>query len=182
MKIFIAGSSHDDIPKKYIKLADTISELLSTNNNTLILGGIPSTIPNNSMMGKYNNNFNNKKFITVTKYADTLDDNESQNSIVLESTMDRTKTIYKEADLILFLPGGIGTLAEIASCLEEVRTYKTTKKILLYNYEGFFDDIINWLDNGIKNNFINKSDIEKYIVINNKEELIKEMEILIWKI
>lgn len=172
MKIFIAGSSHDDIPEKYLILANDISKLLSK-DNTLILGGIPSTIPQKSMMGIYNSNFKNHEYITVTAY-DTAD--KPNNSYILDNTMDRTKTIYNKADIILFLPGGIGTLSEIFSVIEEKRTNKTNKKIILYNYDGFFDDIITWINNGINDNFISKKDTENYIVINNIEDLIKEME------
>lgn len=172
MKIFIAGSSHEDIPKKYINLADEISKLLA-NNNTLILGGIPDTIPSNSMMGIYNKNFKEKEFITVKKYEI---ENNPKNSTILYYTMDRTKTIYNKSDIILFLPGGIGTIAEITSMIEESRTNKNNKKIIIYNYDGFFNNIINWIDNGIKDNFISKEDISNYVVINNIEELKKEVE------
>jgi hypothetical protein len=175
MNIFIAGSSHNDIPEKYLALADEVSKLLVKNNN-LILGGIPSTLPKNSMMGKYSSNFTNQEYVTVSKYANNLNKNELDKTTILDYTMDRTKTLYNKADVILFLPGGIGTLAELSSTLEEARTNTTNKKIIIYNYEGFFDNILNWINKNNKENFIYKEDITNYKVVNNTLELIKEME------
>ncbi len=74
------------------------------------------------------------------------------------------------------LPGGTGTLAEILSFLEEKRTKNDSKDIIIYNQDNYYIELIEIINNYIKNNF-NDSNIFNYIkVFNDKNDLLRYME------
>ena len=175
INIFIAGSSYDTIDSKYLSVAKEVSKLIAK-DNTLVNGGIPSGIPNNSMMGIYLKSFSNHKYLTVTKYANNLTLEEQEKTKIYKQTMDRTKEIYNISDILLFLPGGLGTLAELFGMIEEKRTNNDNKKIIIYNYNNYYDNILNHLTKISNEKFTNKDDYQNFIIVNNTNDLLKEME------
>ena len=60
------------------------------------------------------------------------------------------------------------------SILEENRT-NIWKKIIIFKYNGFYDFIIKWLNENINSGFVNEPDIDKIIIIDNIEDLVKEL-------
>lgn len=167
MNIFIGSSSRVN-DSKYLKLADDISNKLACKYD-LVCGGVSS-----SMMKVIFDNFkkNNKKTTCVTLELYNEDLSVVDQKYLVNNTIDRLNKIYEISDILLILPGGTGTLAELFGLLEEVRTIDKNKKLYLYNYEGYYDFIKEFINNSIKNNF-NSEDILGYInFINDIDEII----------
>ncbi len=176
MKLFIGCSSHPEIDKKYIEDADFISNAIASYGYDLILGGIS----NEGMFGKILENFNEAhrdiKVYTLKVYnEDTSLFN--LDCTYVEDTFERQTRIYNEVSKVLILPGGTGTLAELFSMLEDNRTIKCTKEIIIYNQDGYYYDLIKFITRLIKDKF-NDSSILNYIkIFNEKEDLIKYLEV-----
>lgn len=179
IKIFFGCSSHNNIDNKFINDAEEISHFLSKNND-LIIGGLMD----DGMMGKIIKQFKaNKRKInlyTLKIYNEDVS-NFKGNYKYFDSTFDRTKNIYNDSDIIIILPGGTGTLAELFSILEEKRTIETNKKIIIYNQDGYYYDIIKLITRMIKDNFNGIEIFNNINVFNDKNDLIKYMEELKWK-
>lgn len=170
MEVFIASSSSNKIEPKYLTLARECSKFFTSRDFNLVFGGA-----NFSMMGECYNAFSeegkNIDAFTVEKYRDDLKTLTKANCRLVSDTLVRFKWMFDLSEVIVILPGGIGTLAEFTSALEEYRTYKNDKLIILYNYEGFYDNIINWLNDVEKSGFINNSLFDDFRIITNQEEL-----------
>ena len=84
--------------------------------------------------------------------------------------------LIKNSDIILVLPGAYGTLSEVISSIELVRTKVYDKKIIFYNINNFYDDLFELYEKmyNAKTTKNNYKDIIK--IYNTKEEIIKEME------
>lgn len=61
--------------------------------------------------------------------------------IVVDSVWDRKACLLSRSDLLLFLPGGTGTLEEFYSALTLARTGQIDGRIALFNGSGFFDPV-----------------------------------------
>ncbi len=175
INIFISCSSHIEIDEKYIKDADYIANVLSKNNDLVI--GIASC---EGVPGKVLNSFkeNNRdiEIVTLKIYNEDQDKFNYANFNYVDTTFDRTKIIYDKSDVLLMLPGGTGTLAEILSFLEEKRTKNDNKDIILYNKDNYYVKLIEIINNYVKNNF-NDSNIFDYIkVFNDISDLLRYME------
>ena len=98
-----------------------------------------------------------------------------KNTVLLDTTFDRTKKLYEESDIICVLPGGSGSMAEIFSFVEEART-QLVKPIILINEDNFFDLILKHMHKLIQEGFNNESIMDYIIVVNSKEEFKEKVE------
>lgn len=169
MKVFIACASNEDINKVYYDLAEQISENLAIRGFDLFYGAASY-----SMMGICYKVFTKHKrkvyAYTVPKYKKDLKKLPKATCVLVPDTLLRFRKLYFKSDLIVILPGGIGTLAEFAAALEEYRTSGGNKKIILVNYNHYFDTIIKWLKEAQRKKFINKDLKDCYSVVSNLEE------------
>lgn len=174
-KIFIGCSSRNFINDKYLLLAKEVANICILRGYDLVFGA--ST---NGMMGKCYNLFleNNQRIYshTVSKYLDDLKNINSNSEYIHETTFDRTKGLYQDANLILFLPGGTGTIAEIFSILEENRSIDLPKKVILYNYEGYYNKLLDLIKYCVENRFNEEIIFDNFKIVNDIDELISELE------
>lgn len=175
MKVFIGCSSHIDIDNKYIEDAKYIANKLS-NKYDLVIGGIMD----NGMLGTVYKEFinNNKKIYlyTLELYKEDIS-KYKVDCKYLENTFERTNRLYNEADKILILPGGSGTFSEIFSMLEDNRTIDSNKEIIIYNQDNYYSIILELLMKSIKHNFNDISIMDRLKVFNDKDALLKYMEV-----
>lgn len=168
MNIFIGCSSKDDIEKNYLTSTEEVCSYLAKENN-LVFGAYE-----HGMMGKAYQEFHKQEkeitSITVSDYEDSLKNIISKKSIVEKTTFDRTKQLFQHSDILLFLPGGIGTFAELYSCIEEKRTKHLQIPIIIYNESNFFDSFLALQHQLLEQKFITKEDLQ-YQVVSNLEEL-----------
>lgn len=172
MEVFIASSSSKIIDQKYLKLAREISKFFVNRNFNLVFGGASF-----SMMGECYNTFSkNEKQVdayTVSKYENDLLSLPKANCNLVSDTLIRFKLMFDKANVVVILPGGIGSLAEFASSLEEYRTLDSNKLVVLYNYEGFYDKIIDWMKDAEREGFISNDLFNDFKIIETQEELKK---------
>lgn len=172
MNIFFGCSSHSDIDDKYIKEASIISKEVSNLSYNLVIGGYSK----DGMFSSILNNFKDKKvsLYTLKLYNEEILDKNIEVHYV-ESTFDRTKSIYNATDVLVFLPGGSGTLSEIFSMLEEARTIKD-KYIIIYNYDAYYNTLIKSLAFLINNKFNDESLFNYIKVFNTRVDLLSYLE------
>lgn len=96
--------------------------------------------------------------------------------IVVDSMAERKKILEDMADGFIAMPGGLGTMDEFfeAFVLSQLRVFD--KPVALYNVNGFYDDIIHFIDHAAKEGFIRKEHAYNLIVSDDPKELLKKME------
>ena len=169
MKVFIASSASENIKEKYLELACLISKFLAENNFDLLFGAA-----NYSMMGSCYKEFSKRKrkvyAYTVPIYKKDFKKLPKAKCVLVPDTLLRFRKLYFRSDLIVILPGGIGTLAELMSSIEEYRSSFGNKKIILVNYNNYYDFILDWISAGIKKGFISSNIKEYFSIVTNLEE------------
>ncbi len=169
MRIFIGCSSKNNIDKKYFKLTSDICTKISKNND-LVFGA-----DTNGMMGVCYKIFkeNNRKIIAIVNehYKQCLENIFCDKKLVTVDTFDRTQKIYNESDLFLILPGGIGSLGELLSILENRRNMDDGKKIIIYNFENYYDELLEMLNKAKDLNFVDTKDLDYIKIINKLTDL-----------
>ena len=159
MNILICSSSREEGNKEYFYLAESVAKEISNLGYHLVFGAASSGI-----MGRCRNNFDIVYSYTIEKYREDLENIKSTEEYLLDTTFDRTKEMYQKADIILALPGGTGTIAEIFSILEENRSISNPKPFIIYNYNGYYDNLLKIIDTAIENNF-NDFSIKNYFTV-----------------
>ena len=172
MRVTISSSSSEIIDDKYKESAIKVCDYLAENGWDLNWGS--GSI---SIMGICYDEFNryNRKMYgyTSSKYADDIDNLPNATHKIFDTTFDLKKNIFTDADLVLLLPGGTGTISEFFAYLEEVRSNDVNKDLVLYNEDHHFDSTIALIDDLVKREF-NRNNIYDYFkVVNSFDEFKK---------
>ncbi|KAG0683338.1 hypothetical protein C6P40_003747 [Pichia californica] len=107
--------------------------------------------------------------------ATPLDDSYGKTTIVTDMHT-RKKLMGQEADAFIAMPGGFGTMEE----LFEITTWSQlgihAKPIILFNMNGFYDELITFVNKSIEAGFISKNNGKILQIANTPEEVIEQLE------
>lgn len=177
MKLFIGCSSSDEIEKKYLDSCKSLLEKLLKDND-LVYGAY-----NSGIMGiAYDIAIKNNRTIyaiTTEAYKHELDDIKANYKIVTPNIYTRSESLIKASDVVVILPGGIGTITELISSIETMRNNEFSKPIIIYNVDGFYDGLIKFMDTIYQEKFSDETAKKFYRVLNKESEIIdyiKEVE------
>ena len=79
---------------------------------------------------------------------------------------ERKDIMLERSDLLVALPGGVGTLDEIFHVLAAATIGYHTKRVVLYNVNGFWNSLNATLDGMLQAGFV-RGEFEKYLVVAN---------------
>ena len=171
MKLFIGCSSRDEIPKKYYDDCSILLDKLFSCGNELVFGACGK-----GLMG-LSYDVTIEKSCKIIGIFPEFYKNEAEElnclKIPVKTVNERTEKIIEESDVLIFLPGGIGTLYELFTAIESKRGYEHNKPIIIYNCCGFYDNIFNQLSIMEDEKFISSDDKEYYFVCSSWEEIIE---------
>lgn len=110
--------------------------------------------------------------ITTREYYDLYEKDDflkQISEIVLEDTLENRKNKLLAADIVVFAPGGVGTLDELAyDCVSMQDGFLKTKPFIIYNINGFFYHILEYLKVLAASGFAQPV---PFIVVDDSEEL-----------
>ena len=172
MRAFIACSARDNVSNDYKNLASDVATVLARHDYKLIYGGADTGMMGKCLMTYKYEGKKVKGFVDI-KDAEHAERLEFDAMDVLPNTFDRTRDLYKSADLIVILPGGIGTLAEFISCMEENLTRGDNKKMILFNYNHFYTPLLNFYTKLYDDKFVSNEALKSFIIVKTIEDLEK---------
>ena len=146
MNICIFCSANSNIPTEYFERTSELGTWMGANGHTLVFGGC-----NLGLMECVAKAVHDAKGMTVGvvpsivekggKVSDYVD-----VKILCENLSDRKDLMIERSDVIIALPGGVGTLDEIFTVLAAASIGYHNKCVILYNIGGFWDSLIAMLD------------------------------------
>lgn len=172
MNIFIGCSSRDNIDNIYKESAIKLANFLSLNNHNLICGGADGVM---KILKDIFDKNDRKVYLmgveTYYKIDELLPNSSNYNSI-----KERKFNLINKADIIIFLPGGIGSIDELFTALESKRAMEHNKPIIIANINNYYDNLLKQLEIMYNENFASISDKEYYYIANTIEEIINYIE------
>ena len=162
MKIFIGCSASNNISDKYfISCKKLLDQLLSSND--LVFGACNSGI---MALAHEVALENNRKIIGVCPevYKHDFSDLKCDNEIITTDIISRTSELISNSDALVFLPGGIGSIYELFTAIESKRCHEFDKPIVIYNYDGYYNKLFEFLDNVYDEKFARVIDKENYFI------------------
>lgn len=174
MKLFIGCSSSNKIDSKYLAASyELLSEILK--DNDLVYGAYNNGIMDiaYSLAHTYNRQV---IAVTTSKYKEELDDIDCEYKLCTDNIFRRSEELIRQSDMIIILPGGIGTITELISAIETMRNNEFTKPILIYNMYGFFEKFLEFMDKIYDEEFSSNDDKKYYRVFDTPEEIFKYLD------
>lgn len=170
MKLFIACSASRDIPKEYFTLCKNfLNELMK--DNDLVFGACKSGLMEIAyeITKKYNGRVIG---ICPDRYKHDFKTLDCNSQIITETISERTNALITESDALIFLPGGIGTINELFTAIECKRCHEFDKPIIIYNPNGFYNKMFEFLEQIYEEKFARIIDKELYLVSESSEEIL----------
>lgn len=146
MKIAVFCSANSNLDPDFFKMTEELGRWMAENGHTLVFGGC-----NLGLMECVAKAVHDAKGMTVGvvptivekggKVSDYVD-----VKILCDNLSDRKDLMIERSDVIIALPGGVGTLDEIFTVLAAASIGYHNKRVILYNIGGFWDSLIAMLD------------------------------------
>ena len=95
--------------------------------------------------------------------------------IIVDSMHERKQKMAEISDGFLALPGGFGTLEEMAEILTWVQLKLIQKPIGILNVEGFFDPLLSFFDHMVATGFLKRTNREILTVGRDPEKILQEL-------
>ena len=93
----------------------------------------------------------------------------------VDNLSERKDTMLRESDILVALPGGVGTLDEVFHVMASASIGYHSKKVIFYNVNGFWDELFAFLNRLREQHFARRPWENFYLVANNYEELIEQL-------
>ncbi len=97
--------------------------------------------------------------------------------IYVNSMHERKRKMSELADAFIAMPGGLGTLEELAEILTWVQLGLISKPIGILNVTGFYDPLIKQLDIMVSEGFLSPENRKLLLVSSEPDDLINKMEV-----
>ena len=170
-KIGIFCSASENIDKMYFESARRIGEWIGQTGKTLIYGGanlglmecVARTVKENG--GK-----------VIGVVPTKLEEKGSVSTLLDEvihtrNLSDRKDVITEKSEILVALPGGVGTLDEIFHVIAAASIGYHQKKVIFYNEYGFYNELLAALKTLEDKGFARQSFSTYYETANNLDEL-----------
>ena len=95
-----------------------------------------------------------------------------KNQIITKTLLDRKDEFMKRSDAFIVLPGGVGSLDELAEIMANNQLGLINKPLGLLNTEGYYDHLLAWMKKAVEENFITEANFNDLIVSYSCEDLV----------
>lgn len=173
MKICVFGAASYEIDRKYFDNTRKLCESLAGNGHDLVFGA-----GGNGLMGAAAEGFKSgggKIYGVIPEFfrEGNIEKIYSEcTELIFTETMSQRKSKMEElADAFLIVPGGIGTFEEFFEVLTLKQLARHTKPIAIFNIDGYYDDLIKFLNFAYEERFIRESCHTLYFISGDSREI-----------
>ncbi len=164
MNICIYGSAHDEIDKSFLDAGERLGKQLALAGHTLIFGGGAC-----GMMGAIARGMREcgGRIIGISPEFFNVDGilfDDCTEMIYTADMRSRKEKLEDMADAIIVTPGGIGTMDEFFETMSLKQLKIMNKPLVIFNINGFYDNLIALLENSKNKYFIAPDDLDLYFV------------------
>lgn len=176
MKICIYGASSNAIDKSFLDSGELLGEALAQNNHAVVFGGGAAGLMGAVARGAYKSN---GEIIGICPSFFNVDGalfNNCTEMIYTETMRERKQLLEEMSDAFIITPGGIGTFDEFFEIytLRQLGVHK--KPIAIYNTNGYYNSLIDMLNNAIDKDFMPGTNMDLLFVSDNPQEIINHIE------
>ena len=171
-KIGIFCSASEVIDSLYFEKARELGEWLGQNRKTLVYGGA-----NLGLMECVAKSAKENGAFIMGVVPTKLEERGAVSDLLdvtfrVDDLSERKDTMLRESDVLVALPGGVGTLDEVFHVVASASIGYHHKKVIFYNVNGFWQPLLDFLDGMKGSGFVRRPLENFYQVANTWEELI----------
>jgi cytokinin riboside 5'-monophosphate phosphoribohydrolase len=175
--ICVYCSSSDIIDRRFFQVAQDLGAQIGQRGDTLIYGGGKV-----GLMGEVARACHEHGGRVVGVIPESLKTVElayelADELIVTETMSERKTQMFTRGDAFVILPGGFGTLEELAEVLVLKILKYQHRPIIILNCHGFYDPLVDLFNHFIEQNFAKPKHRELYDVVTTVEEVVTAIDV-----
>ena len=93
--------------------------------------------------------------------------------VVTDTLLDRKDEFMSRSDAFVVLPGGVGSLDELAEIMASNQLGIINKPVGILNTEGYYDHLLKWFDKAVDEGFISSANLQELLVSEDPQELVE---------
>jgi len=174
--ICVFGGSSPEKEKEFLESANHLGQVLAKRKIHLVYGGGSLGLMRGVSITAF---LGGSKVLGVVPKALAKGDiiGKTIGEELQVSTMfDRMNAMFNHADAFIALPGGLGTLKEIFHISSRAQLHIHHKPISLLNVNGFYDNLLSFLDQAVEHEFLTSSAQQIIISAATAEQLIDQLQ------
>jgi len=98
-----------------------------------------------------------------------------QEVVVAKTLLERKDIFMQRSDAFIVLPGGVGSLDELAEVMCSNQLGIINKPIGILNTNGFYDHLLAWMKKAVEEGFVSDANFNELIVSDSCEDLIERV-------
>ncbi len=178
MNICVYGAASSLIDSCYTEAGKELGRRMAQRGHGLVFGG-----GSHGMMGALAEGVSEKSGYILGIIPEFFKEAEAEVSfnsctdyIYTDTMRERKRLLEEKSDAFIVSPGGIGTLDEFFEILTLKQLGRHNKAIVLYNVNGFFDELEDMMTKSIEQKFITDDCKELYKVFSDIDEILDYIE------
>lgn len=173
MNVCVYGASSTQIDNEYIRRTEELGRALAAAGHTLVYGaggaGLMGAVARGVKQG-------GGQVIGVVPSFLKVDGIlfEDCDEMVFTDTMRERKQIMEErSQAFIVTPGGIGTYEEFFEMYTLKQLGRHSKPIILFNINGYYDAIVEMLQNTVEQKFMRRESLQLISVVTDPHDAVK---------
>ena len=98
-----------------------------------------------------------------------------QEVVVAKTLLERKDIFMQRSDAFIVLPGGVGSLDELAEVMCSNQLGIINKPIGILNTNGYYDHLLAWMKKAVEEGFVSDANFNELIVSDSCEDLIERV-------
>ena len=168
------GAAREDIDPKYIEQVYELGKQIAARGWKLIYGGGAS-----GLMGAIARGVKDNGGYVIGVVPTWMDQREpvfeADTVIKTDNMADRKKIMEDNADAFIVCPGGVGTLDEFFQILTLKDLSRQPKPIVLFNIDGFYDGLVEFIKEGAEKNFIRENVVDMFCTRDSVDAVLRRI-------
>ena len=170
--ISIFCGAHEGKNPKYAQSAKIISEAIAKKGINVVFGGGNVGLMKIISDTALDNGVEVLGISLKSLHALELATPRLNEIVVTDTLLDRKDEFMSRSDAFIVLPGGVGSLDELAEIMASNQLGIINKPVGILNTEGYYDHLLKWFDKAVEEGFISSANLKELLVSDNPEELV----------
>ena len=170
--ISIFCGAHEGKNPKYAEAAKSIAGIISKKGINVVFGGGDVGLMKVISDTALDNGVDALGISLRSLYELELVNPRLKEVVVAETLLDRKDIFMDRSDAFIVLPGGVGSLDELAEVLASNQLGIINKPIGILNTEGYYDHLLSWFKKAVEEGFISSANFDELLISSSPEELV----------
>ena len=170
--ISIFCGAHEGKNPKYAEAAKSIAGIISKKGINVVFGGGDVGLMKVISDTALDNGVDALGISLRSLYELELVNPRLKEVVVAETLLDRKDIFMDRSDAFIVLPGGVGSLDELAEVMASTQLGIINKPIGILNTEGYYDHLLSWFKKAVEEGFISSANFDELLISSSPEELV----------